>query len=140
VSGDLAAFVAARLDEDEAAAKANIGIGHGWQTGLGDSEDGGPNWPDYQTYDSDELKAANDYLDRFRPLRMLREVEAKRAIVAEHAEIGRNSKDGPICNACVNIGADPMSDDFYVPYPCKTVRHLAAVWSGHPDYKPEWAP
>jgi hypothetical protein len=72
--------------------------------------------------------------------RVRREIAAKRAILAEHTEIGRNSKDGPTCNACVNIEADPMFDDIYVPYPCKTVRLLAAVYSDHPGYRPEWAP
>jgi hypothetical protein len=69
----------------------------------------------------------------------LRHVATLRAVLAEHAEIGRNSKDGPICNTCVNIGADPMSDDFYVPYPCKTVRRLADDFSHLPDYRQEWA-
>lgn len=25
-------------------------------------------------------------------------------------------------------------------YPCGTVRRIAAIWSDHPDYRPEWAP
>ena len=137
-SADIAEFVAARLGEDEAAAKANIGIGHGWQTGLGDSGDGGPNWPDYQTYDSDELEAANDYLDRFRPLRMLRETAAKRArlalMIEATAEMDRLLADanaGTVDQAMA-IGRARAAT--------VAVKHDAAIWSEHPDYRPSWAP
>src|SRR5260370_12918487 len=77
---DLTEFLAARLDEDEAAAKANIGAG------LGETEEFGPSWPDYQTYSSADIKTAQNYISRFRPTRVLREVEAGRKILARYAE------------------------------------------------------
>jgi len=126
---DLTAFLAARLGEDEAAAKANIGAGPGWVHGLGDTENFGPSWPDYQTYDSEELSAAEDYLDRFRPLRVLREVEAKRAIVRLAAKV-REWTDGS-AGATAGYAAAVVGD---------TLRALAAVWSDHPDYRQEWKP
>ncbi|KAE8763637.1 DUF6221 family protein [Georgenia thermotolerans] len=38
------------------------------------------------------------------------------------------------CLVCGNV-ADTTHG-----YPCPTVRVLAAVWDGHPDYRAEWAP
>ena len=59
------------------------------------------------------------------PARVLREVAAKRAILAEHA-----------------AGADPcdVHDASLRTIPCDTVLHIAAVWSDHDDYRQEWAP
>ena len=121
MAADLIAFLNARLDEDEAAALANIGAGPGWQRGLGDDERGtGPKWPDYQTYDSDDLTAATEYIERFRPLRMLREVEADRKLLAAYADAPEFS--------------DPwIGLDF-------AVRIRAERFSDHPDYRQEWKP
>ena len=124
---ELIEFITARLDEDEAVARRNIGRAPGTTTGLGDTEEGGPSFPDYQTYDGEDIDAANDYLDRFRPLRMLREVEVKRAILAEHAPASGRT----ICRVCWTDGDQ---------YPCSTVQHLAEIWSDHVDYRQEWAP
>ena len=132
---DLIVFVKARLDEDEATANANSGARPGLTIGLGDTEEHGPNWPDYQTYDSDDLTAANQYLDRFRPLRMLREVAAKRAIVAEcesfreTAAMMRDTMTG--VGPGVKAGCDVLGD---------AVQMLAAAWVDHPEYRSEWAP
>jgi hypothetical protein len=54
-------------------------------------------------------------------MRMLREVEAGRKILALHTLAGRYW-----CSC----------DE---PQPCTTVRQLAAIWSDHPDYDPAWA-
>jgi hypothetical protein len=133
---DLAAFLAARLDEDEAEALANIGAGPGWQRGLGDDARGtGPMWPDYQTYGSEELSAAEAYLKRFRPLRALREVEAMRAILAEHGP-ARGGRDADRCRVCTAI-ADSGATRFRAP--CPTLVFLAAIWADHPDFDPSWA-
>lgn len=138
MSGDLTAFVTARLDEDEAAAKRNIGAAPGSSNGLGDTEEGGPNWPDYQTFDGDEITAANHYLDRFRPLRMLREVDAKRAILARHHP---DSTPPAWCTECSCEGAFAMGDCLgTVDWPCPTILDVAAIYSDHPAYRPEWAP
>lgn len=79
----LVAFLGARLDEDEAAAKA-----------AG-------------------------------PARALREVEAKRAIAEIHGA------DSDPCDA---------HDAWMRSISCDTLRYLVAVWSDHPDYRPEWKP
>jgi hypothetical protein len=65
--------------------------------------------------------------------RVLREVDAKRKILALHgARIG-----GTWCVTC-DPGSD-VSGDAGAWYPCLTLRALAAIWSGHPDYDPDWA-
>ena len=119
---DLIAFIRARLDEDEAVARRNIGAEPGKQNGLGDTEGGGPVWPDYQTFDSDDLTAATEYIDRFRPLRALREVAAKRAIVGEYEEVAESlaGDDGDRALYATIRGA---------------VLALGAVWSDHPGYQ-----
>ena len=89
----LAEFLAARLDEDEAiAAGADIGEWH-----------------------------REAHAERHNPARVLREAEAKRAILAQHwpDEWG--------CQTC--------QGDMVCP-----VLHLAAVYSGHADYRQEWKP
>src|SRR5262245_17316529 len=110
---DLVAFLRARLDEDEATARQAM-------TAL---ESG---WPDYQTYDGPDLDAATDYLDRFPPARVLREVEAKRAIAGLHHQAERAP------NWCAEC------DEEW--FPCPTLRHLATVYRDHPDYRQEWRP
>lgn len=126
VSGDLAAFLASRLDEDEVSARRNIGAVPGKSTGLGDTDDGGPMWPDYQTFDGDDLDSAYDYLKRFRPLRMLREVAAGRAILELHA-----AEPGQHPDFCWHDKHE---------LPCLTLRIRAAVYSDHPDYRQGWKP
>lgn len=145
VSDDpLVAFAAAMLDEDEAAAKANIGAG------LGDAEDGQPGYPQYPTYLNGDVDAADEYIARFRPLRALREVAAKRAIIgsqtSDHAPV--ETMYGLCCRTCVDWQDAPLADDgetefgIAIPqqWPCKVARSSVAAWSGHPDYrKDEWA-
>jgi len=70
------AFVAARLDEDEAAAQAAP-----WELDDGQCPD---------------EAAARAYVSQFRPLRSLHQVTALRVILAEHAPISTP----PICNIC----------------------------------------
>lgn len=122
--GSIVEFLRARLDEDEAAALANV--------------DG---------RDVEAAKADNPsrFEDRFifeRLIisvgRVLREVEAKRQIVAEHwPEFGN-------CPRCVK--EPPERDDegerlfVAAAHPCATLRLLALPYADHPDYQREWAP
>jgi hypothetical protein len=132
---DLAAFLNARLDEAEAVARRNVGV-----AGLSDSEEFGPSYPDYQTYDSEDINAACDYLNTFRPLRMLREIEAKRAIVAAHhpetpSKYGLDVLRCAVCQTERGVWAEDRHAD---PWPCQTLCALASAWSDHPDYRQEW--
>lgn len=94
---------------------------------------------DVVTYDEGsptEGQAA--HIARHDPARVLREVEAKRAIIAEHSifvaenEDPRKPRHEVGCERCGYLGNDPTSG-------CKTLRSLAATYSDHPDYRKEWA-
>jgi hypothetical protein len=76
------------------------------------------------------LNAAQAYLVRFRPLRMLREVEADRALLAAYAKVAAYVTDDPEPEFAVGraVGLD------------EAVRLRVAVHSEHTDYRPEWAP
>jgi hypothetical protein len=132
---ELTEFIAARLDEDEAVARRNTG-----NDGLADTEEGGPGYPDYQTYDGDDINAACDFLNQFRPLRMLREIEAKRAILAEHQPYDCMEPNGQRCYRCASDRAYRSGAAIHEAWPCATLRALAAIWSDHPDYRQERPP
>lgn len=61
--------------------------------------------------------------------RVLAECQAKRAIIAEHG--GRPPFHVDPCDA---------HDVDMRTIPCDTLRHLAAVYADHPDYRDEWRP
>jgi hypothetical protein len=119
MAGDLAAFLPARLDEAEAAGRSPF-----------------PQWP--------KLPPSLDDWEHLN-LEMLRWVDAARAILAEHRQEGAG---GP-CARCATWTPPPPGREWppgsrfdvmgvYVPWPCLTVRALAAVWRDHPDYDPAW--
>ena len=118
MAGDLVKFLRERLDEDEAVAK-QVAAGNGLLA---------------------LVFAEHSEVPRKLGERMLAEVTAKRAILAEHSphEVQEGPEKGT--QAC---GAETDWNDSYLmvaAWPCPTVRHLAAVYAGHPDYDPEWAP
>lgn len=107
----ITAFIAARLDDDEAAVRRNLGT-----DGLGDNGC----FPDYRTYSDADTDAADDFLDRFRPPRMLREVKAKRLLLRM------------LISALLDDPADETAQH--------QVRVLAAIYSDHVDWQEEWQP
>lgn len=118
----LVAFVSARLDEDEAAAKAAAEAdGADWVLGSTEDDDKRsirhptPEWDYYVADRVDEDTAA--HIVRHAPARALRDVEAMRKILADR-------------------WGGPDHQDMWEHH----VRLLAAVWSDHPDYRPEWTP
>ena len=108
---DLAEFIRARIDEDEAIAKAaanrhwltddNIITLHPEHDG-----DGFMSWPTR----ADAQHAANHD-----PARVLREVEAKRRMVED-------------------TWGGPDHEDMWLHH----MRLIASIWSDHPDYQQEW--
>jgi hypothetical protein len=81
----------------------------------------------------------------FDPARTLREVEAKRLILEEHAN------DGGYCRRCMaedrqeNTLEEIRNDGPYMItvhrpllYPCPTLRLLALSYADHEDYREEW--
>jgi hypothetical protein len=118
VSGDLVAFVAARLDEDEAAANEIHRPRH-----CGSVDRDGE-------FDPDPIWCGCDY-----PARVLREVEADRKLIAAYVTARKavppvddwyEVADG------VKVGlADGLEH---------AVKIRAARLSDHPGYDPSWAP
>ncbi|HEX7993700.1 MAG TPA: DUF6221 family protein [Streptosporangiaceae bacterium] len=139
---DIVAFLRARLDEIEAAARAatpgpwrHNPDKHWRKPGTSWFEEAvfaGPPGPDAicvaGTGESDDEQSMRDaeHIARHDPARVLREVEAKRRIMCEHEQRG---VDFGGCWDC-----DTIKD------PCRMHLFLAAIYSGHPDYDPAWRP
>lgn len=62
------------------------------------------------------------------PARVLREIDAKRRIIAEHA------LNGWVCSTCDDGEVPPQA------FPCPTLRLLALPYADRPGYRKEWAP
>jgi hypothetical protein len=107
-------FLSARLDEDERMAREahSILLLIGSDTRV-------------LVEGSDER---NTYLhiERHSPARTLNEVAAKRSLIAAFPGTCRSVAPPGPCGECE--GEE-----------CVTIWTLAAVWSDHPDYDPEWA-
>jgi hypothetical protein len=61
------------------------------------------------------------------PARVLREIDVKRRILAEHA------LNGWVCDTCDNGEVEQV-------FPCPTLRLLALPYADRPGYREEWAP
>lgn len=142
-------FIAARLDEDAAAAEAtsqDYDSVTTWKSGKGST---GRHWWVQNNWsdgvvatdsDTSEPAAVVAHIARHDPARVLRQVGAMRLIVEEHC-IGRagwnHTETG--CSGC---GGDTGGDDRYhfnvAPEDCETLQALAAIYSDHPDYRQEW--
>lgn len=146
---DIAAFLAARYDEDEAAAEA--APGEEWHAFSDDDIPGASVYDDQWRlldavhYDHDNALSAKpgatgpQYIERSRdalavhiarhdPKRVLREVAAGRKRLALHA--GSHECPSEDDN-CAWIDAEAI---------CATVRADAEVFSDHPDYDRSWQP
>lgn len=127
---DLIEFLRARLNEDEQAA---LGISDTWH--VEDYEvtaqaDGAvqASWVVAGPRGEVGVAMVNGvrrahHIARHDPARVLREVEAKRRIIAEHEP-----------------GQDPCDahDAMFETVPCDTLMELAAVYADHPDYREDW--
>lgn len=162
---DLTAFITARLDEDEAAAKGPPGwkLEHWTAVRYADKESG-RNWRvDAEPRCVIDGAAEEDaqFIARYDPARVLREVAAKRAIRARVVAIPHDYVDGDPWYSCRQAvkprrhddseprepGSGCTRDDAGGPCDCgrdglvsTLLGHQAAAWSDHPDYRAEWAP
>jgi Family of unknown function (DUF6221) len=134
---DLIAFLAARLDEDEAAAKAAQAPSP-WKAAVHESDHwivtdatGEPLIYDEGTPSLEEAA----HIARHDPARVLRDVAAKRAILAEHGPAS-GGRDADRCRVCTAVH-DGHATRFRAP--CPTLLFLAAIWSDHAAYQQEWA-
>ena len=164
---DLVAFLLARIGEDEATAKAATAGPWEWDEPFqseypgGEWTDQGPNltsktatWmtPEgggpypvtvlsawgYDAWGINAEAADQAHIARHDPARVLREAEAKRKILAEHASgyptTYPKPSGQPTCGICHCGTWDWEPCD----WPCATVRALAAVYSDHPAYLEQW--
>jgi hypothetical protein len=145
----LVEFLRARLDEDEAVARAASQGPANWHTGLGNDDwtrdrmlfdrDGNPMWDNEGSQGLSMPEGVAPHVARHDPARVLADVAAKRAIVDEHALLDpppEPDDDWPlVCRRC----EDRRRHDA-MRWPCPTLRRLAAVYADHPDYDQGWAP
>jgi hypothetical protein len=135
---DLVTFLTARLDEDEAIAKAATESAPApWVPGGEDY--GAPMVADATgdplIYDEGTPTVQESaHIARHDPARVLRDVAAKRATLKRHRLYPVQP---PICGTCCGGGGDEVSS---VPWPCPDVCAVATVYSDHPGYDPAWAP
>ncbi len=124
---DLVAFLLARLDEDEAVARLAAREGGTWKQDDPTRRPGAISSLDgpvvYDEGAPDENQAP--HIARHDPARVLREVAAKRAIIAACEEAIRNQ------GIFGEDGGQPLAE--------KVLPALAAVYGDHPGYDPQWA-
>ncbi|MCX4450676.1 DUF6221 family protein [Streptomyces sp. NBC_01789] len=138
----LVQFLRDRLDEDYEVARLTLGPNVMARVRRGDPA---PRWVpspegDAGIWDSDGTPRVKfvwarerDHIMRHDPARVLREVEAKRQLLALHEPGTQEYVDGDVCMACTLQGDGPY-------YPCATLRLLTLPYADHPDYRPEWRP
>jgi Family of unknown function (DUF6221) len=138
MADDLTAFLTARLNEEYLLAHRFVYVDGGEWT----AEVLARLW---WFSDPPKSRSATDpiiqHAARYNPARIVREVEAKQAILAEHRPTDWKAYGDLMCFRCRLDDDEPIPDGHHwVPWPCPTVRQLAAVYSDHPDYHQEWAP
>lgn len=121
----LVAFLKARLDDDEQAARrAGDSFRQIGETGIIVATEGDR---------AEECASANwsgvaEHIARQDPARTLREVEAKRRILRAHEKWCEGR-----CEAKYPEGGFDAAHYW-------SIKALAAVYANHPDYLPEWRP
>lgn len=176
MTADIVAFLRERLDEDEQVARKAASLcgchppALSWRFGD-ETTDGRILIEDDPHRETDASPSrlhkrwngsyANlftaQHIARHDPARVLREVEAKRAILGRHQHhrftepLDANSKfeedhraafdEPPRYVGCVACSYDYRYEEVYPSWWCEHVRLLAAPYSDHPDYRQEeWAP
>ena len=127
----LVEFLNARLDEDEAIARAATDGPWGATPGPWGPEatylEAVDGW-DFAVFET--VKDAR-HAARHDPARVLAEVAAKRKIVEEHPIRKSGDEEGCECNYDREWGWAEEGA-------CGTLRALTSVYAGHPDYDPTW--
>lgn len=125
---DLVRWLGEQLDTDvEAAREAidQVGDGH-WQqrnARIVTVADRDREVADYAVHE------CIDHIVRHDPARVLREIDAKRMIVAAHERRPMSKGDSADCAHC-----------WGAVWPCPTLRLLASVYNDRPGFKEEWRP
>lgn len=128
-------FLLARFSEDEEIARGayrdsvdNDGVCHERWTDATTAV----MWGDLAAITGLEADYLANHIARHDPARVLAECEAKRRIVALHANEGE--ADGlSYCATCEDRYVHDAAD-----WPCPSIRPLALPYSDHEDFKEEW--
>ena len=117
MSDDLVAFLRARLDEHKQAADDGelAGLDRGWPFSV----DAQAEW---------EYRAATAYRERFKPTRVLYDIEAKRRIIDAFLRREHDSNGLPTVGTADSRAAGLLM----------AIRLLALPYADHPDYRPDW--
>jgi hypothetical protein len=145
MSDDLVAFLRARLDDDEQAARAcasapwEVEIPPMVHVSVQARRDNKWKWGRLgyvATVERDEDRA---HIARHDPARVLADVEAKRQIVEQHKPAKLSylpSRE----RGCVTCSTAQTWDAQANEANCQTLRLLALPYADHPDYRDEWRP
>lgn len=162
----LLVFLHARLDEDEVVVRA-LAVPHEWHTGPGDD----PDWtneamvlmwpPEFHTrYEEDKHWRGESFSDaeiaahiaRHDPAQVLREIEGKRALLADLLAEKHHVATDPwyTCQAATEErDGGEYGNEKYRGWPCncgltdrteRRLRLFAQPYSTHPDYQESWRP
>jgi hypothetical protein len=93
---------------------------------VGSREPDGREWVVAETGQADRAPTVAEFIAAHDPARVLREIDAKRKIIAEHDVYSRPLGERMDC----------QSYDF----PCTTLRLLALPYADRPGYREEWRP
>lgn len=142
----LTEFLAARLDEDEAAARQTAAEGVDnilWRVWAGAldaraylQEEGGTE-EDYERMQKNQFARARKALALGDSDRALREVAAKRRVMERHCRYDGTT----LFNYCAGC---PSGDETSYPdtelKDCPELQDLAYIWNEHEDWNQEWCP
>lgn len=150
---DIVAFLAARLDEDEAAAKAcGLGIRDTWHTiewydGQFEGQGNGRRTVSVDVHGiagtpitsrGALLRSDGEHIARHDPARVRRQVASARRVMARHMTPSAPGDPYRVCHGCGHEYGD--IDPRYDVDECPELRDLAAIYDDHPDYDPAWRP
>ncbi|MYU22931.1 DUF6221 family protein [Streptomyces sp. SID8352] len=144
---ELVVWLRAQLDEDERTAQgaAWADDATAWHTKPSpyDTRGAGQRWYVEDALDdgvvtnvdpqASDAEGVARHIARHDPARVLREIDAKRRLVALHEPGETEYVDGDVCMACDVRGGEPF-------YPCKTLCLLALPYADRPGYQEAWRP
>lgn len=90
-------------------------------------------------YVKNDLDGESEHIARHDPARVLREVEAKRRMIAMHERDSFGAQEW--CRKCaIGDSCDDCLDYSTQVWPCATLKLLALPFSDRPGYREEWRP
>jgi hypothetical protein len=135
---DLVQWLGQQLDEDERIARAATAgpwtaMGQGVLDPSPPSNRLGIGMAVGHAAASADYNETAEHIARHDPARVLREIDAKRQIIALHHQLEDAQEMLDFCATCDATGKYPE-------YPCTTLRLLALPYADRPGYREEWRP